>query len=141
MPSEVSTIEPSITDMPRERALRIISSVPRTPPHLASFTFTPLAHPARSGTSAAVCALSSAITGTGTAASVTLFNSSAPAEAGTGCSSILIPRAFSSPATSTASSGEKASLASTHSSAPETSATARTVSRSPVPPTFIFSIG
>src|SRR5215210_1641156 len=130
MPSEVSTMQPSITSIPLARAVWIISSPRRIPPHLASLTLTPLTHPASPGTSPAVMALSSAITGTGNAASVTLWRDSGPAETGTGCSIMPTPISFNSVTTSTASSGEKASLASTQRSASDDPLTARSVSTS-----------
>src|SRR5918998_1418845 len=141
MPSEVSTKHPSITIIPSERAVWTISRALLIPPHLASLTFTPLAHPERGGTSRATMAPSSAITGTGWAASVALRSASGPAEAGTGCSIMRTPMLLSSAASSGASSGEKASLASTQISALENSATARTVSTSSQPPTFILRTG
>src|SRR5918994_1240491 len=140
MPSEVSTMQPSMTSMPWARAVWIICSARRIPPHLASLTFTPLTNPARTGTSLAVIALSSAITGIGNAASVALRRASGPVETGTGCSIMPTPISFSSVTTSTAPSGEKASLASTQRSASDDSLTARSVSMSFHPPTFTFSI-
>jgi hypothetical protein len=133
-------MQPSMTSIPWARAVWIISSARRIPPHLASLTLTPLTHPARPGTSLAVIALSSAITGTGNAASVTLRRASVPAKTGTGCSIMPTPITFSSVTTSTASSGEKASLASTQRSASVDSLTVLNVSMSFHPPTFTFRI-
>ena len=86
-------------------------------------------------------ALSSEITGTGNAASVTFWKGSGPAEAETGCSIMPTPISFSSVTTSMASWGEKASLASTQRFASDDSLTARSVSMSSHPPTFTFRIG
>src|SRR5215211_4104640 len=123
-------MHPSITVIPNERAVWIMARAPRTPPHLASLTLIPPTHPERGGTSLATMALSSATTGTGWAASVASWSASGPAEAGTGCSITRTPMLLSSAATSGASSGGKASFASTQICASENFATALTVSTS-----------
>ena len=139
MPTDVSTMHPSITLSPHERAVSMMRSASRMPPHFCSFTLMPWKPSASLGTSAAIITDSSATSGSGERWRSHFAPSTSAA--GSGCSTISTPWAASHWMCSSASSGRHASLASTRTGLDVTARTAPNVSRTDWAPSFTLSTG